>query len=151
MDYIHRTLCFYVIFLCLQNIPRLLQPCHSMTLLCVVVQGVTPIQLVSTTHYSFKTVSLKMAPSVGMVCRTYIPRSRRSWEASDCLSVAHRSTSGHILLMTSSTIVTEPDWNPGRKTKWHQRSWWMGDLFNTTGLRGDRFSKDLSSEWRGER
>ena len=32
-----------------------------------------------------------------------------------------------------------------------RRSWWIGDLFNTSGLRGDRFSKDLSPEckWGG--
>ena len=32
-----------------------------------------------------------------------------------------------------------------------RRPLWVGDLFNTSGLRGDRFSKDLSAEckWGG--
>ena len=69
-----------------------------------VVQVMPPIQLVSITYHCLKAVSLKMAPIVGVVCRTYISGTRRGWGASDWLNLALRSISGHILLMASSNV-----------------------------------------------
>ena len=41
-------------------------------------------------------------------------------------------------------------WNqagtPAEKPSGTRRSWWIRYVFNTGGLRGDRFSKDLSPE-----
>lgn len=48
-------------------------------------------QMISITHYSLKTVSLKMVSAVGIVGQRYIPRigeGRRGGAASDCLSPA---------------------------------------------------------------
>ena len=50
-----------------------------------------------------------------------------------------QSPSGEkVLWNQAGTLVEKPSGT------W--RSWWIRDLFNTGGLRGDRFSKDLSSE-----
>ena len=63
------------------------------------------IHMVSTTHYSLKAASLKMAPAVGMVGGMYIPRRRRVWGASDCLGSAYRSPGSHVHSMTSSNNI----------------------------------------------
>ena len=62
-------------------------------------------QMVSIIHYSLKAVSLKTAPTVGTVGGRTLQGQRRGWGASDCLGLAHRSTSGHLLSMTSSNVV----------------------------------------------
>ena len=49
-----------------------------------------------------------MAPTVGMVGRVYIPRTRRGWGASDCPGLAQGSIGGHVLLMTSSSTNSDP-------------------------------------------
>lgn len=54
------------------------------------------IQRVSPVHHSLKAVSLKVAPTVGIVGQTHIPRMEgyRWWDASDCLGPAYRTPEG---------------------------------------------------------
>ena len=49
-----------------------------------------------------KATSLKMAPTVGKAGKADIPKQERAWGASNCLGPCHGSTSGQVLLMTSS-------------------------------------------------
>ena len=51
------------------------------------------VQMISTIHCSLKAVSLKMAPTVETVGRTYIQAQRREWGASDCWGQVWGSTS----------------------------------------------------------
>lgn len=53
-------------------------------------------------HIAFSGCILEAAPSAGAVGGIHIGRKGEGWGTSDCPGPAHRSTNGHILLMTSS-------------------------------------------------
>lgn len=69
---------------------------------CQNLRSVYTVQKVPPTHCSPKTMSLKIAPTVGTLGRTYIPRTEEGWGASIWLDPILGSTSGNILLITSS-------------------------------------------------
>ena len=56
----------------------------------------------------------------------------------------HQNLGNTDNLVNTHSVVLQNQ--AGRKTKWHSEILVIGDLFNTSGLRGDHFSKDLSNE-----
>lgn len=65
------------------------------------------VQMVSNTLLS-QGCTLEMAPSVGIVCETYIPRTEGGGkEASSCTGPAQGSACHHVFLMTSSNKCFE--------------------------------------------
>ena len=59
------------------------------------------------------------------------------------------SNQSHTLLLL--TLLWDQAGTLAEKPSGTQRSWWIRDLFNTGRLKGDHFSKDLSTEckWEG--
>ena len=51
-----------------------------------------------------------------------------------------------IIMLLWATVLRNQAGTLVEKPGSTRRSWWIGDLVNTGGLRGDRFSKDLSPE-----
>lgn len=66
-----------------------------------------PTMVVSTPHSYLQAVSLKMAPTVGIDGKNYIPRTEGRWGASSCQGLGRWSTCGHVLSMTSSNKYPE--------------------------------------------
>lgn len=75
------------------------------------------VQMVQIPHWSLQSVSVKIAPTVGMVDRVYIPRTRKDVRSPDCPGSALGSTGSHDLSMicfntlsfvTSSSYLRRP-------------------------------------------
>lgn len=72
--------------------------------------GLSHIYLTDSLHtFSLKTVSLKMAPTVGMVGRLHIPRTREGRGASDCPGPILRPAGGCVFSISSSNRESSCD------------------------------------------
>ena len=67
------------------------------------------LQTASATHSSLEAASLKKAPTVGIVSRTYISRTRMRVRSLQSPESSSRVTSGHNASMTSFNAQTRRD------------------------------------------